>query len=639
MTAFSLFLSIGGGLISFLMLWATGANDVGNAFGTGVGSGAFTYRTATIIAAIFELAGAALIGANVVDFIQKKFITLAEFGGDQTLFAAGMFSAACGTFIWVSTATYFALPVSTTHAIVGAVVAFVIVEGKAANLNAAALGGVAAGWVISPVLGGIVSAIIYILIKRLVLQVQDNISRARLALPFLMALTLITDTIFVLTGGPELLRPTSLSETQAILRVYLPACGGAGLLAFLIARCYVVPWIANNTYRFRVEFDTDDEDDELSQDEEQFALQDVQATADTSFPSSPTEQEALTMSASKLPTTTDMALTQDSGARSQSRASTSRKASSPDIVNEKQPLMRESTADAAWDTALPMRKRKQGTLLQRETAMAESIHRPLINSMSDEDMFQQDAAGRRLRASATSSISSTSAGTTVVNGSQPKQGLSSAIQGNVADTYQLLQLSRDDLQAEEYELGVRSGALGGRRQKHPAAQSYGTAEAYFAPLTLISACTVAFAHGGNDVANAVGPYGIILDYQLRGQMHSTLPVILNVVGGVAIVVGLVTYGYRVMETVGTNITRLSLSKAFAAQFGASVSILFATVLGLPISSTAVLIGCVAGVGLADGKRDAVDWKVLRKVFAAWIITLPCSGATSAIIYLIMKAAK
>lgn len=118
-----------------------------------------------------------------------------------------------------------------------------------------------------------------------------------------------------------------------------------------------------------------------------------------------------------------------------------------------------------------------------------------------------------------------------------------------------------------------------------------------------------------------------------------MPAYVNLIGGIAIVSGLATYGQKVMATVGGGITQLSFSKAFAAQFGASISILTATVLGLPISTTAVLVGCITGVGLTEGwSSNAVDFRLIGKIVLAWIITLPAAGITTGLLYLMLRNA-
>jgi PiT family inorganic phosphate transporter len=134
--------------------------------------------------------------------------------------------------------------------------------------------------------------------------------------------------------------------------------------------------------------------------------------------------------------------------------------------------------------------------------------------------------------------------------------------------------------------------------------------------------------------------GVVINYQ-RNQLETSLslPAYVNLIGGLAIVSGLATYGRKVMTTVGGGITPLSFSKAFCAQAGASISILTATVLGLPISTTAVLVGCITGVGLTEGWRsDAVDFRLIGRIVLAWIITLPAAAITSGLIFLMFRNA-
>lgn len=141
------------------------------------------------------------------------------------------------------------------------------------------------------------------------------------------------------------------------------------------------------------------------------------------------------------------------------------------------------------------------------------------------------------------------------------------------------------------------------------------------------------------MANAIGPFAVILEYQLDGALlgDKPTPMYVTVLGGVGIVVGLATWGHRVMATVGEKITALSFTKGYSAQFGASISVLLATVLGLPISTTSVLIGSVAGVGLASGGRSGLDLRLLGRIVAGWVITIPGAGTVTALACLIFRA--
>ncbi|EDQ92157.1 uncharacterized protein MONBRDRAFT_5896 [Monosiga brevicollis MX1] len=386
-------------LVAFAMLWAAGANDVANALGTSVGSKALTFQRAIVVGAIFELLGASLVGGGVESTIESDIISVNDFGSPRR-FAIGMFAAIAATFLWVTVATIAALPVSTTHAIIGSVIGFAIAEGRGRFLQGQNIGLTAASWIVSPLLGGLIAFGIYLMLKHLVLKPTSRLRRAELSLPYLFALNLATDAVFVVAGGPDLLRPRTDSPEQALGQIYVPIFVGTFVVAGLAGRFWLLGWIRRHRH---------DNDEEL-----------------------------------------------------------------------------------------------------------------------------------------------------------------------------LLPLSAPD--------GGRT-TIASRQQQHTgdATNSYGPCEAYFAPLTVASACTVAFAHGGNDVANALGPLSVVINFWRNHlDSHLSLPFWVNFLGGVAIVAGLTTYGQRVMETVGSGITRLSFSKAFAAQFGASVSILTATVLGLPISTTAVL---------------------------------------------------
>ena len=163
-------------------------------------------------------------------------------------------------------------------------------------------------------------------------------------------------------------------------------------------------------------------------------------------------------------------------------------------------------------------------------------------------------------------------------------------------------------------------------------------EPVFAVLQIITASYTAFAHGANDVANAVGPLAAVHAIWQSGGLSvsekATVPNWILLVGGVGIVVGLATYGYRVMQTIGKKITTISPSRGFAAEFGAATTVLICTRLSLPVSTTHTLVGAVVGVGLVRGMRS-LDMKVVRDIGASWLYTIPFTAALTALIFLIM----
>ncbi len=154
---------------------------------------------------------------------------------------------------------------------------------------------------------------------------------------------------------------------------------------------------------------------------------------------------------------------------------------------------------------------------------------------------------------------------------------------------------------------------------------------------VITASGLAFAHGSNDVANAVGPLAAVVSTAREGIVGSDAalnPWIL-LVGGIGIVIGLATYGRRVIATVGTKITHLTPSRGFAAELGASMTIVMASSTGMPISTTHTLVGAVLGVGMAKG-ISAINLSVVRGIFASWIITIPAGAVLSIVFFFILK---
>ena len=163
-------------------------------------------------------------------------------------------------------------------------------------------------------------------------------------------------------------------------------------------------------------------------------------------------------------------------------------------------------------------------------------------------------------------------------------------------------------------------------------------EGVFAILMIFTASAMAFAHGSNDVANAVGPLAAIASVVGNGgeiAAKSALPEWILLLGGIGIVVGLVTYGARVMKTIGTKITELTPSRGFAAELAAAATVVFASIWGLPVSTTHTLVGAVLGVGLARG-MSALNFRMIGQIFASWVVTLPAGAGLSILFFFLFK---
>lgn len=180
---------------------------------------------------------------------------------------------------------------------------------------------------------------------------------------------------------------------------------------------------------------------------------------------------------------------------------------------------------------------------------------------------------------------------------------------------------------------IRRVRLGAKDPRHRFSQ----VERIFVVLQILTACAIAFAHGSNDVANSIGPLAAVAYAVQELDLGGQAPVKpwMLAIGGIGIVIGLATWGHRVMETVGKRITELTPSRGFSAQLAAATTIVVASRLGIPISTTHTLVGAVLGVGLARG-ISALDLRVVGKIIVSWVATLPIAAGLSIFFYFFFK---
>ena len=404
--------------VALYMAWNIGANDVANSMGTSVGSKAITLKQAVIIAAVFEFGGAFLVGGSVTKTVRKGILDTDIFMNGtaeiQQMFVIAMFAALLASAVWLNVATYFGWPVSTTHSIVGGIVGGGLVIAGSSAVQWGQIGFVVASWVVSPAVGAIVAASVYLLIKRLLIDKEDKVYAVKRWAPVLLGPIFLV--LFMILFVKGLKNIKVIKEMGILLQLAISVVAGGVLSAF---------------------------------------------------------------------------------------------------------------------AAMPIRK------------------------FIDQKMAKN-------------------------NGFDPIEGL-------------------------------------------------------FIYLQVVTACFVAFAHGSNDVANAIGPIAAIRDFYIHGGLStggSEVTPWLLAMGGVGIVIGLATYGYKVIATIGEKVTELVPTRGFAAEFGASITILVGSYLGLPLSTTHTLVGAVIGVGLARG-REHVDFGTLRLIVASWVATLPFAAAIAAAVTWIM----
>ncbi len=194
-------------------------------------------------------------------------------------------------------------------------------------------------------------------------------------------------------------------------------------------------------------------------------------------------------------------------------------------------------------------------------------------------------------------------------------------------------------------IGIATLVIGKMMLKHvePDPQAdreyhFSSVEKVFGILMLFTACAMAFAHGSNDVANAVGPLAAVVGVISAGgsvAQKTAMPMWILLLGGAGIVAGLVMYGHKVIATVGTNITELTPSRGFAATLAAAATVVVASGTGLPISTTHTLVGAILGVGIARGMA-ALNLRVVGTIFISWLVTLPAGAILAILIYFMLK---
>ncbi|EDO34470.1 predicted protein [Nematostella vectensis] len=196
-----LWIVIVGFILAFVLAFGIGANDVANSFGTSVGSKVLTLKQACFIASIFEVAGAVLIGARVSDTVRKGIIDINSFNGTEEYAMVGSLSALTGTSVWLLVATFFNLPVSGTHSVVGATMGFALVAQSLHGVQWKTFGKIAGSWVVSPLLSGLISSLLFMLVRRIILRKPEPFEAGLKFLPLFYAFTITVNFFSVFYKG------------------------------------------------------------------------------------------------------------------------------------------------------------------------------------------------------------------------------------------------------------------------------------------------------------------------------------------------------------------------------------------------------------------------------------------------------
>eukprot|EP00128_Syssomonas_multiformis_P004378 Colp12_sorted_trinity150504_noHs@7351 len=463
-----------GFILAFFLALAIGANDVANSFATSVGAKVLTLKQACILASIFEMLGCFLIGQHVSETIRKGIVDPETFADDPAELMLGMLTALATSTIWLFIATFFKLPVSGTHSVVGALVGFTLVARGADSVKWWAVGKIAMSWVLSPLLSGFVSVTLFLVVRKFILNRENSVEAGLAALPLFYSVTVGINLFSVTYKGSPLLHFDEIPLWGCFVIVV-----GGGIVCAALVYVFLVPWTRRHVYGYsRLENET---------------------------------EHTVTPAAAAVMASAE--------AGSSSKKAHNKLDIDPHISPNLLPIRSESTA----------------SLL--------------------------------------------------------------AVRTEVPD-----------------DNGLEVAAT----------------EKLFSTLQVLTAVFGSFSHGGNDVSNAIGPMIAIYTVWNTGEVSqsSDIPYWLLALGGVGIVLGLWVWGRRVIETVGSDLTAMTPSRGFSIEIGAALTVLVASNVGLPISTTHCKVGSVVGVGRVEGK-SSVNWSLFRNIAISWIVTVPFCGLTAA----------
>ncbi|GAA94877.1 uncharacterized protein L969DRAFT_47320 [Mixia osmundae IAM 14324] len=559
--------------------YGIGANDVANSFATSVSSRSLTLFQATIAAAICEFLGAVLAGSRVTDTIRSKIIQTSTFNEDPAVLMLAMLVALSVSATWLLVATKIGFTVSTTHSITFAVVGVgVAATGTMESVSWGwkGVGGIIAGWAIAPGIAGILSAIIYTICRLCILERKDSAKKAIMFGPlFFFAATAILVMNVVWKGSPGL-KLNNLATATTVAAIFGTASVVA-LLAFLFWVPFVYARVIRGDYTVRW----------------------------WDFFRGPLLWR-------RVPPA-------DAGAFTAPAAV-------PDYYkghgDTPAPEIAALSAFQAGTHAVDEKNVRQEALGGTESPSTEDKVDLKSSTALTHDKVQFNAEGDLVRPH--------------LDGDWylPSNLVILAKHYTIRKPWHNMTRDVVAMQAGGSDrVASRIAAVHAQAKQHP-----NSTEHAFSFLQVMTACVMSFSHGANDVSNAIGPFSTIYLIWRTGATagsRSPVPVWILVYGATFIVIGLATYGYKMMSRIGNRITLHSPSRGFAMEAGAATTVVIATQLALPVSTTQTIVGSTVAVGLCGGSWRAVNWRQVLWIIFGWILTVPLTSLASGLVFAIL----
>ncbi|XP_061623453.1 sodium-dependent phosphate transporter 2 isoform X1 [Phyllopteryx taeniolatus] len=658
-----LWMVILGFIIAFILAFSVGANDVANSFGTAVGSGVVTLKQACILASIFETVGSMLLGAKVGETIRKGIIDVNLYNETVPVLMAGEVSAMVGSAVWQLIASFLKLPISGTHCIVGATIGFSMVAIGTKGVQWMQLVKIVSSWFISPLLSGLMSGVLFLLIRNTILNKEDSVPNGLRALPLFYATTIGINTFSIMYTGAPLLG----LEMLPVWAIFLITLAGSLVCAALVW-IFVCPWmkrkIASRLKKEQALSRISDESlDKIPEEEEESPvfkeLPGAKGTDEAVLPltggssernarTSNTELTNLTNGGTVMPNGRVYARTHsmtngclkspvsngsfsfDGHMRSDGQVyHTVHKDSGlyKDLLHKIHlGRMDDNERPGAGQPDNNYRLlRRNNSYTCYTAAICGMPVQPLMRTESRDDsekLVGEGGGGRsnsvsyskkRIRYDSYSSYCNAVAEAEI----EAEEGgvemkLATELEG-VEEEGGSAPVPLDDLAEEDHEEKDKSEVF-----------------LLFHFLQILTACFGSFAHGGNDVSNAIGPLvALWMIYDQGGVMQdAATPIWLLFYGGVGICAGLWVWGRRVIQTMGKDLTPITPSSGFTIELASAVTVVLASNIGIPVSTTHCKVGSVVAVGWIRS-RKAVDWRLFRNIFLAWFVTVPVAGLFSA----------
>ncbi|XP_015263220.1 PREDICTED: sodium-dependent phosphate transporter 2 [Gekko japonicus] len=638
-----LWMVIAGFIIAFILAFSVGANDVANSFGTAVGSGVVTLRQACILASVFETTGSVLLGAKVGETIRKGIIDVNLYNSTVDLLMAGEVSAMVGSAVWQLIASFLKLPISGTHCIVGATIGFSLVAIGTKGVQWIQLIKIVASWFISPLLSGMMSGVLFLLIRFFILNKEDPVPNGLRALPVFYAATIGINVFSIMYTGAPVLGIVLPIWAIALISI------GVSLVFAILVWIVVCPWMRRKiASRLKKE-------GALSRisDESLDKIPEEDAAVFRELPGAKAADE------STIPLTgsgTEEAGVSDSVANGSHPRVPYGRAFSMTHSTVKSPI---SNGTFNFDGHMKSDVHVYHTVHKDSGLYKDLLHKiHLDRGNSDRPAQENNYKFLRRNNSYTcytaaicgmpvhSSFKATDTSTPEDSEKLVGDTVSYSKKRVRYDSYSSYcnAVAEAEIEAEEggVEMKMATELVDPNNPTEDPAEEErdekDTSEVHllFHFLQILTACFGSFAHGGNDVSNAIGPLvALWLIYEQGGVMQEApTPVWLLLYGGVGICVGLWVWGRRVIQTMGKDLTPITPSSGFTIELASAFTVVIASNVGLPVSTTHCKVGSVVSVGWIRSKK-AVDWHLFRNIFLAWFVTVPVAGLFSAGVMAIM----